>query len=632
MTTASNMADSSDSNTLNLTLAALGVDPKGYWRCFSGPNDITRNSACWRTNAQAMLNSYSSQPAYGFQGPVYAAIDVIPAPFGLELRASLAQTGTAATCKGTNRSPTGVRIVSLNGMQRYVLSSMRAALFSAWLCGFSDGLPRNVSTINITDELELLGLSPLEPGPYISLDLTFNEALSSAHQTVMQENLCSVVWDAVDDNCVWRVASTTTSLPIQKLWKVSFKMIMKSNSNAARASFLLSKLANSDVFRAQYPLKEKAYYASVATPSAKYGNNSVYGCASHYDCMAGMFCSLSAQQIWGVNYVGGGAACDLCQYCLSDYVDAIDKWCPRDKCGAKSGSYPSCINAARLFDGFNCPSIHTINLTKIPDFPVRLSNIKNGTQTVARSGRTKARFLSPFNQLVGALTVTQRRVNGTCIYKDDNVGAYSRMKDPAQGQICRGLNVDSRPFGFDPAFLSSSPIYDGTLDATLYYNSSERNPQSVQAIPYGFFPHEYDGQNRSMKSPHSVVAEQAQNIILYFEERLSGAQAQKLITYMGSGGFIDSQTDSVSVDAITLNSQLNVFGKVSFTFNWQVIFLLLWIWMSTILFLYSYQRLDDILFCSQMAKLFGIIQLNQYPYTYIQMEPCWEGLFWKLYA
>ena len=135
-----------------------------------------------------------------------------------------------------------------------------------------------------------------------------------------------------------------------------------------------------------------------------------------------------------------------------------------------------------------------------------------------------------------------------------------------------------------------------------------------------------------MKSPHFVVAEQAQNIILYFEERLSGAQAQKLITYMGSGGFIDSQTDSVSVDAITLNSQLNVFGKVSFTFNWQVIFLLLWIWMSTILFLYSYQRLDDILFCSQMAKLFGIIQLNQYPYTYIQMEPCWEGLFWKLYA
>jgi hypothetical protein len=268
--------------------------------------------------------------------------------------------------------------------------------------------------------------------------------------------------------------------------------------------------------------------------------------------------------------MGGGAGCDLCRYCLSDNIDAIDKWCPRDKCGTKTGGYPSCINAANLFKDFSCDRSYMINMSNMPSYQSRLNSLKNSSKSKADTSKIKARFLTPFNQLVGALTITQRRLNGTCAFKDDNVGRYSQMKGPAQGMICRGNNIDSRPYGYDPAFLSSSTLYDGTLDGTLFYSKSERDPQSLQAVPYGFFPHEYDGQNHTVKHPMHMISKEGPNFKLYFEERLSGAQAGKLITYMEQGGFLDSQTDTVAIEAITLNSQLNVFAIVMFTFTWQV--------------------------------------------------------------
>jgi hypothetical protein len=558
-----------DPNPLNLTLSELGLDPGGYWRCYGGSNDISLNTACYRSNGQAMYNTYSNQPAYGFQGPVYAGIDVDLMSAGMELRMSV--TGTPASCKGSNRIPAGVRVTPLNSQLRILLFSSRVKVFSAWICSSNmpNVAPLNESILNISGELDLLNLAPLEPGPYLSLDLTFSRILSSAHQTLLQESICKVIWDSVDDNCIWRIW-TSTSVISQSLWKISVKIILKSNSNAARANYLVTKLVNSNAFRDQYPLKDSAYYSYVTSPSVKLGRDSVYGCATHYDCQVGMFCSLNALQVWGSEYKGGGAGCDLCRYCLSDNIDAIDKWCPRDKCGAKAGGYPSCINAAKLFRDYACDSSYRINMSNIPNYESRLSSLKNSTQTTVDTSKIKARFLTPFNQLVGALTITQRRLNGTCLYKDDNVGRYSRMKDPAQGKICRGSFVDSRPYGYDPAFLSSSMLYDGTLDGALYYSQSERDPLSLQSVPFGFFPHKYDGQNHTLKHLKNMVLGEAANFKLYFEERLTGTQARKLIKYMEDGGFLDSQTDTVSVEAITLNSQLDIFAIISFTFTWQV--------------------------------------------------------------
>ena len=526
-----------------------------------------------------MINAYGSQPVYGFQGPVVAAIDIQPPPAGLATRVSLSTA--AASCSGSYHNPTGVRVVSLNGLERYVISGVHADVFKAWLCGYPDGLPRNESMVNITYEAGLLGLAPLQAGPYVTLVLTFPQALESAHQTVMQEALCTAIWDTLDSRCTWLVTSATpvwvsvtarrSSQP-EQVWKMSFQFIERSNAMVARASYKLAQLVNSDVFRSLYPLKEPAYYATVTSPSVKYAQSSIYGCATHYDCQTGYFCSLSALQIYGSAYTGGPAACDQCQYCLSDYIDAIDKWCPRDKCGATSGGYPACIDAQKMLQNYSCPSSYNINMSKIPGYLGMLGQVKNSSQAAASTsdGRIKARFMTPFNQLVGALTITQRRVNGTCTYKNDNVGRYSAMKDPAQGLICRGDSVDYRPFGYDPAFLSSSPMYDGTLEATLYYSVGERDPLSVKDVPYGFFPHKYDGQNHTHKKMDLIIPNEANNFKLYFEERLNGAHAQKLLTYMQYGGFIDSQTESLMVDAVTLNSQLNVFAKVSFAFTWQV--------------------------------------------------------------
>ncbi len=559
-------------NPLDLKIAELVLDPLGYWRCYGGPNDYNLNQQCYHPNAQSMYNFFGSQPAYGFRGPVFAVIDMQNPDTGLEVRMSV--TGALASCQGSYSAPDGIKVTILHGFLRALLFSSRASVFSAWVCGLPDGLPFNMSVINITHELELVGLPPLEPGPIMALQLTLAEALSPVHLALLQESICSVVWDKVDDFCVWRIWSSMTSKTRgnQTIWSLSVKSVYKSNSNAARANFLVTKLVNSVSFRNQFRLIAPEYFPVIISPSAILSRHSPFGCTSHYDCAEGLFCSLNALRIWSSANRGGGAACDSCQYCVSDDMDPIDKWCPRDKCGAKTAGYPSCINGSKLVKNFSCENSYKIDMTLNPDYNSRLRNSlnSNAKKSLEEAPLIKARFLTPFNQLVGALTITQRRVNGTCSYKNDRIGRYNMMKDPTRGQICRGNNVDPRPYGYDPAFLSSSPIYDGTLEGGKYYRLFRKNPLSLQSIPFGFFPHSYDGQNRSNKLSNITIADEANNFKLYFEERLSSTQAQRLLTYMETGGFLDSQTDTVVVEAITLNAQYNIFAFISFEFTWQV--------------------------------------------------------------
>lgn len=452
----------------------------------------TRNPQCYRSNAQSMYNQYSSQPTYGFQGPVFAAIDTQYPSAGLgswEVRVSI--TDSIASCEGINSAPSGIKIVSFHGFLRFVLFSNKLSVFKAWICGFPDRIPRNISVLNVSYQLELIGLLPLEPGPFMSLELNLTEPLSTVHQALLQESICTVIWDQVNDFCVWRMWTTIseTTTGNQTFWKLTAKSIYKSNSNAARANFLVTKLVNSGSFRKQFPLKESAYFPAIISPHSNLKRDTTFGCTSHYDCAEGLFCSLTALRIWSGDYRGAGAVCDDCQYCISDDIDPIDKWCPRDKCGVNSGGYPSCINVSKLFNDFTCQNAYNIDLSLIPEYSSKLSAVPNIDTKISPKDNSlvKARFLTPFNQIVGAISITQRRLNGTCIYKQDKFGRFYTNKDPNRGQICHGNTVDTRPYGYDPAFLSSSNMYDGTLDEKEYYTSFRLNPYSQQAVPYGFF-------------------------------------------------------------------------------------------------------------------------------------------------
>uniref|UniRef100_A0A7S0MD93 C2 domain-containing protein n=1 Tax=Cryptomonas curvata TaxID=233186 RepID=A0A7S0MD93_9CRYP len=56
---------------------------------------------------------------------------------------------------------------------------------------------------------------------------------------------------------------------------------------------------------------------------------------------------------------------------------------------------------------------------------------------------------------------------------------------------------------------------------------------------------------------------------LYISEEVDSVEANRLMTFMKDGGFLDFQTDEVMVEIITLNSNLNIFAIFVFTFKWQ---------------------------------------------------------------
>jgi hypothetical protein len=206
--------------------------------------------------------------------------------------------------------------------------------------------------------------------------------------------------------------------------------------------------------------------------------------------------------------------------------------------------------------------------------------------------KTKARFVTPFNRLIGALMITQERsAKATCAVQNQHVQNFSSS---VRGTICRGEALDSSPFGVDPAFSISSTLYAGDLAPEDWYALSERSRagDGTAGAPYGFFPMSYAGRklvNRSqganksgqsannasgssLRRANTEVSGAGEVFKLYFDERIENAQAQKLLTYMTDGGFLDDNTRKVTVEMNTLNVQLNMMATFKFIFEFQVLF------------------------------------------------------------
>ena len=88
--------------------------------------------------------------------------------------------------------------------------------------------------------------------------------------------------------------------------------------------------------------------------------------------------------------------------------------------------------------------------------------------------------------------------------------------------------------------------------------------------PYAFFPHSYDGINNTRKTSKYLHLGDESVFKRYFSESLNSVESKRLLQYMIDGGFFDDQTHEVSVEFITLNSNVKVFAKYVFTFTWEV--------------------------------------------------------------
>jgi len=154
---------------------------------------------------------------------------------------------------------------------------------------------------------------------------------------------------------------------------------------------------------------------------------------------------------------------------------------------------------------------------------------------------------------------------------------------------------------YDPVFSSSSSIYNGKIVPQTRYAAHERivsgsggafaddrTPAGLLGTPLGcralprhaarrapatgtgglaltgvvrhggsFFPHEYPHENStawdSRKGAALVHNYWEHKFNLYFDTRLTGKQAARMLTYIDEGGYIDAQTRQIEVGFQTRN-------------------------------------------------------------------------------
>eukprot|EP00960_Hanusia_phi_P077139 768654-Hanusia_phi.AAC.5 len=318
-------------------------------------------------------------------------------------------------------------------------------------------------------------------------------------------------------------------------------------------------------------------------------------CSSHADCAASSFCSA-----WTITSSSSSSSssssfvCKPCALCTVDTRDAYDGVCPQDKCPG-SGGFPACVNATSLLASFSssCDNHYHFDIWSF-------GSSSAGPPAVIPPFTPKVLEVTPFNRLLGALVLTQKRMKSlpTCVdrIQDPGLRNYTLL---AQSAIdCPSSSAqESSPYGFDPSFMPSSSLYDGKLRANRFYGDSERHAflddsgQRVLSYPFGFFPHRYDSNHLDVnmdgeltpdelardvngsdfsKSPAVVVSGEADNFKIYFDERLSRKQAMDMLTSLQDGKFVDFQTKEVSVELMTYNAVRNVLSYCQVTFSWDV--------------------------------------------------------------
>ena len=502
---------------------------------------------------------------------------------------------------------------------------------TVWLCG-NGTAAQDASFLNLTDALaavnkrQLTGnswdnasetLGPLEPGPFVGVDVLVGAPPDAAGLRDLQLRLCGVVWNlsAVgDERCEWQIWADVSAgaravvwddklgwIPAahaqQGVWTVSVTALLESNARASNARAQLTAEINSDSFKAAFSVlpnprvtasgesgarfgfKQYFAYAVAPRPAAKRGTGSPFGCISHYECQGGQYCSTSNRKSQNgptATYLGGapagsGGVCDDCWRCL-DASSPMDGVCPEDRCGPRAGLYPKCWDAQRLLRGFTCKDTYALN---IGGSPSQVQGAGKALPAAAQPVRLRARFITPFNRLVGAVIIRQQRVRRDssaipCGLHNDSVARYSLTADPgASGPICVSAQQDATVYGLDPAFTPSSSLYDGTLNPFDFYNASEIADPTTNT-PYGFFPHAYDWGTQGPKTT-TLVPSEAENFLVYLDERVSSVKAQKMITYLGDGNFFDEQTSKVTVEMNTINAGEQCFQKIWLSFTFQVI-------------------------------------------------------------
>jgi hypothetical protein len=293
-------------------------------------------------------------------------------------------------------------------------------------------------------------------------------------------------------------------------------------------------------------------------------------CRSHYECTrTGLFCSVRGK-------------CEACRYCSIDAVDSIDGVCPQELCPL-SGGFPECVDATKLVENVqSCKAQYPFAVWRYTDDHQKRPQVKPRP-------KPKLRYVTPYNRLVGAVTITQRRRKQVeCVVANKLVQVFVNTS----GGVCQSTQeMDAQPYGLDPMFQRFSSVYDGKLEVDKSYFVAERRPDNS---PIAFFPHQHDPLANSsavskrrhamgtrdltilnplvtalVKEDSKIHGPSRDLFKVYFDESLNGAQTDKMLSWLKDANFLDGKTEQVDVQIVTYNAEQDLFVICSFTFYWQ---------------------------------------------------------------
>jgi hypothetical protein len=317
---------------------------------------------------------------------------------------------------------------------------------------------------------------------------------------------------------------------------VTFSILARSVQQASSFANLLSQARRQQLL---WPVQVQVQMPD----SLKVGEGGA--CKSHYHCAGtGLFCS--SRQV-----------CEPCRFCSIDAFDSIDGICPQTLC-PKSGGFPECVDGEKLLDEIGkCKSSYAFSVWRYGDPKMRVA------PEVKPKAKPRPKYITPFNRLVGAVSVTQRRRRqANCSVENPYMDKYLQTT----GATCQSTEgTDASPFSLDPTFQRFSQVYNGKLVVESTYFDSERANDQDRS-PFAFFPHQHDvflskgavSNRRLAARPRKLtivdptmtdhtkdakwIHEPSRDLFkLYFDELPTGRHGDKMLAYLRDGKFIDSR-------------------------------------------------------------------------------------------
>ena len=422
----------------------------------------------------------------------------------------------------------------------------------------------------------------IRPPPIVSFSLNgvFSAGVASAAFELLHAAFSSYSGSPYENILVKE--ATTEQVSKDQTFAVTFHIFSQSNIQAVSYADALVKHFTSIQTQVAENISNLQLLSYKIDSPLAYLTEGAYPCVTHYDCFENLFC----QQIPGYSDFGVCARCNFC----TDNSDAFNGACPQDKCPG-SGRFSGCTDATKLLQLIN---------DKCSDnnpFEVWSYGPAGRPPQIIPSFQPKLREITKNNRMVGAVVVTQRRSPTTsCLQKIDRIDVRQYPATVDSGKYCPATGTyDSTPYGYDPNFMPFSNLYNPKLSPEVFYAPSERNVlkdsngKESLSFPKGFYPHEYD-QNRldtnldgmlsdgerSADSSTSVYKKQSEMVEgsrstfkLFFDERLTQKQAEKMVTFAQDGQFIDSQTSEVTVEILSYSAVNGMFCYCQIFFTWD---------------------------------------------------------------